>query len=293
MPKFLTLDDIDPAGKTVLLRADLNVPMKDGAVSDATRIERLAPTIRELAGKGARVVVMSHFGRPKGRDPALSLRAARAGAGAGARRPRRRLRRGLHRARGAARRRQALHARRRRRCSRICASTPRKRPTIPPSRAALAALGDIYVNDAFSAAHRAHASTEAIAHLLPAVGGRLMQAELEALAAALETPEHPVMAIVGGAKVSTKLDLLDFILAKVDVLVIGGAMANTLLSRRASRSAPRSSSATWPTRRATFSREPRARRGAGAAGRCGGGGSARAGRGDARSCRSTACRAIA
>ncbi len=230
MPKFLTLDDIDPSGKTVLLRADLNVPVQDGKVADATRIERLAPTILELLEKGARVVVMSHFGRPEGREPALSLAQvvpalsrslhgrtivfARDCIGPEAQEMVKTLKRGdvglLENLR--------FH--------------PEEEKNDDAFARKLAALGDIYVNDAFSASHRAHASIEAIAHLLPAAAGRLMQAELEALAAAFETPEHPVMAIVAGSKVSTKLDLLDFLMAKVDVLAIGGAMANTLLSAK-------------------------------------------------------------
>jgi phosphoglycerate kinase len=227
MAKFLTLDDIDPAGKRVLLRADLNVPMKDGKVTDATRIERLAPTIRALAERGGKVVVMSHFGRPKvGPDPAFSLRPLAAPLAA------------------AIGRRVAFAED----CVGPAAESVVAR--LKPGEVALlenlrfhkeeesndagfarqlAALGDLYVNDAFSAAHRAHASTEALAHLLPAAAGRLMQAELEALASALETPERPVAALVGGAKVSTKLDLLGFIIGKVDILIIGGAMANTLL----------------------------------------------------------------
>jgi phosphoglycerate kinase len=249
MPKFLTLDDIDPAGKIVLLRADLNVPMKDGAVSDATRLERLAPTILELTGKGARVVVMSHFGRPKDREPDLSLAPivpalARALGG--------RPVAFAHDCVGPAAR----------RAVRELGNAAREAPpftvgmtgfSIAPSSSAsvlllenlrfhkeeeandpnfargLAALGELYVNDAFSVSHRAHASIEAITHLMPAVAGRLMQAELDALGSVLETPARPVMAIVGGAKVSTKLDLLEYILGKVDTLVIGGAMANTLL----------------------------------------------------------------
>ncbi len=227
MPNFLTLDDIDPAGKTVLLRADLNVPVKKGKVSDATRIERLAPTIFELLEKGARVVVMSHFGRPEGRDPSLSLAyvgpalsKALGGReigfapdciGPAAQDMVKSLKRGdvglLENLR--------FH--------------PEEEKNDAEFARKLAALGDIYVNDAFSASHRAHASIAALPHLLPAAAGRLMQAELEALAAALETPEHPVMAIAAGAKVSTKLDLLNFLMAKVDVLAIGGAMANTLL----------------------------------------------------------------
>jgi phosphoglycerate kinase len=226
--RFLTLDDIDCAGKTVLLRGDLNVPVSDGKISDATRIERLAPTIAELTGKGARVVVMSHFGRPRGRDPALSLRLVVSA-----------LERALDGRRvvfaedciGPAAERV------------IAALAPGGVALLENLRfykeeeandvgfaRALAALGDIYVNDAFSAAHRAHASTEAIAHLMPAVAGRLMQVELDELACVLETPQRPVMAIIGGAKVSTKLDLLTFILGKVDSLVIGGAMANTLIA---------------------------------------------------------------
>ena len=225
--RFLTLDDIDARGKTVLVRADLNVPVQNGEVSDATRIERLAPTIEELLRQGARVVVMSHFGRPKGRDATLSLRPimpALAKALGG---------------RPVAFAEDCIGPTARRV---VDALTPggvallenlrfhkEEEANDPGFARALAGLGDIYVNDAFSAAHRAHASTEAIAHLLPAAAGRLMQAELEALSSALETPARPVMAIVGGAKVSTKLDLLRFILSKVDVLVIGGAMANTLL----------------------------------------------------------------
>jgi phosphoglycerate kinase len=227
MPKFLTLDDIDPRGKRVLLRADLNVPMKDGKVTDATRVERLAPTIRELAERGGRVVVMSHFGRPRGKpEAAFSLRPligplvqavgrsitfAEDCVGVAAERVVAALKPGevalLENLR--------FHA--------------EEEANDPAFAKRLAALGDLYVNDAFSAAHRAHASTEALAHLLPAAAGRLMQAELEALGKALETPQRPLAALIGGAKVSTKLDLLGFIIGKVDVLVIGGAMANTLL----------------------------------------------------------------
>jgi phosphoglycerate kinase len=227
MAKFLTLDDIDPAGRRVLLRADLNVPMKDGKVADATRIERLAPTIRELAERGGKVVVMSHFGRPKGGpDAAFSLRPLAAPLASAIARP-------------------VAFAE-----DCVGAGVESVVARLKPGEVALlenlrfhkeeeandagfarrlAALGDLYVNDAFSAAHRAHASTEGLAHLLPAAAGRLMQVELEALASALDTPERPVAALVGGAKVSTKLDLLGFIIGKVDVLIIGGAMANTLL----------------------------------------------------------------
>jgi phosphoglycerate kinase len=228
MAKFRTLDDIDVRGKTVLLRADLNVPVKDGKVTDATRIERLAPTIKVLTGKGARVVVMSHFGRPKGKpDLAFSLRL---------------LVEPLEKAIGG--RHVAFAA--------DCVGDEAKRvvaalqpgqvallenlrfhkgeeASSPDFARALAELGDIYVDDAFSAAHRAHASIEALAHLLPAAAGKLMEAELNALTAALDSPARPVLALIGGAKVSTKLDLLRFIIGKVDLLAIGGAMANTLL----------------------------------------------------------------
>jgi phosphoglycerate kinase len=227
MPRFRTLDALDVKGKRVLLRVDLNVPMKDGKVTDATRIERLAPTVIELAGRGARVVVMSHFGRPKGKpDPEFSLKPLLAPlsraigkpvafaedcVGPAAERVVASLRDGdvalLENLR--------FHA--------------EEEKNDPAFAQSLAALGDLYVNDAFSAAHRAHASTAALAHLLPAAAGRLMQAELEALAKALEAPERPLIALVGGAKVSTKLDLLNFLIEKADVLAIGGAMANTLL----------------------------------------------------------------
>jgi phosphoglycerate kinase len=229
MTNFRTLEQIDPTGKTVLVRVDLNVPMLNGKVGDATRIERVAPTLRELAERGARVVAMSHLGRPKGRDASLSLAPIAAPlaqavgrpvlfiaecVGAEAERAVRALRPGeialLENLR--------FHA--------------EEEQNDPAFARRLAALGDIYVNDAFSAAHRAHASTEGLARLLPAAAGRLMQAELEALGAALETPKHPVMALVGGAKVSTKLDLLNFLVRKVDLLAIGGAMANTLLAAR-------------------------------------------------------------
>ena len=228
MARFQTLDDIDVRGKRVLLRADLNVPVKDGVVTDATRIERLAPTIEALVEKGAKVIVMSHFGRPQGRpDPAHSLRPLVAP---------------LSNAIGG--REVAFAA--------DCIGEEAKRVVAvlrpgevallenlrfhkgeeensPDFARALAELGDVYVDDAFSAAHRAHASIAALAHLLPAAAGKLMEAELSALAAALETPTRPVLALVGGAKVSTKLDLLRFIIGKVDCLAIGGAMANTLL----------------------------------------------------------------
>jgi phosphoglycerate kinase len=228
MPEFLTLDDIDVHGKRVLVRADLNVPVNGGVVSDVTRIERLAPTIIALLDEGAAVVVMSHFGRPDGRrDPGLSLRPVLEP---------------LRRALGG---RQVAFAED---CvgeeaQRVVGELrpgqvallenlrfhPGEEKNSPDFARALATLGDVYVDDAFSAAHRAHASIAALAELLPAVAGKSMEAELEALAAALEHPARPVLALVGGAKVSTKFDLLRFVTGKVDLLAIGGAMANTLL----------------------------------------------------------------
>ncbi len=229
MAEFHTLDDLDVSGARVLVRADLNVPMRDGSVSDLTRLERLRPTIKELTGKGARVILLSHFGRPKGQVvPAMSLRpvaialadclgdqevafaedcigpqaeAAVAALGDGGVLVLENLR---------------FHV--------------GEEQNDRTFAAALAALGDIYVNDAFSAAHRAHASTEALARLLPAAAGRLMQEELDALEAALEKPKRPVAAIVGGAKISSKLDLLGNLVTRADVLVIGGGMANTFLN---------------------------------------------------------------
>jgi phosphoglycerate kinase len=225
---YRTLDNVEVAGKRVLLRADLNVPVRDGRITDLTRLERLCPTISELAGKGAKVIVCSHFDRPKGkRVPAMSLAPVAAALGQvlgtpvafaddcigpPAEQAVAALRNGgvlvLENTR--------YHAEEEKNDAHFAA--------------ALAALADLYVNDAFSAAHRAHASTEGVAHLLPAYAGRLMQAELEALHAALGDPQRPVMAIVGGAKVSTKLELLGNLVTKVNTLVIGGAMANTFLA---------------------------------------------------------------
>jgi phosphoglycerate kinase len=227
MPRFHTIDDLDVAGKRVLLRADLNVPVKDGQVTDATRIERLAPTIEALVAKGARVVVLAHFGRPKGVDPSQSLRPLVAP---------------LSRAIGGKTvyfandciGPEAKHVVDALKPGAVALLEnlrfhPEEEKNDPGFAKALAELGDFYVDDAFSAAHRAHASIDALAHLLPNAAGKLMQAELEALSAALEHPEKPVMALVGGSKVSTKLDLLKFITGKVDYLAIGGAMANTFL----------------------------------------------------------------
>jgi phosphoglycerate kinase len=227
MKNFLSLDDLSPEGKVVLVRADLNVPMHDGIVGDRTRITRLVPTLKELSKKGAKTVILSHFGRPKGRDASQSLEPV---------------------------------------CKALTTEYGRTITFVPdcigdlPKKAiakmqngdvillenvrfyaeeekddahfaqSIASLGNIYVNDAFSCAHRAHATTHGIAKLLPAYAGRLMEAELDALNRALEHPEKPVVAIVGGAKISTKLDLLNNLVTKIDTLVLGGGMANTFLS---------------------------------------------------------------
>ena len=225
---FHTLDGVQVAGQRVLLRADLNVPVRDGRISDLTRIERLSPTIRELADAGARVVVCSHFDRPKGkRVDTMSLAPMAQALGDALGRP-------------------VAFA--------VDCIGPEAQAAVaamadggvlvlentrfhageeandPAFARGLAALADLYVNDAFSTAHRAHASTEGVAHLLPSYAGRLMQAELEALEGALGNPARPVCAIVGGSKVSTKLELLGNLSRRVDVLVIGGAMANTFLA---------------------------------------------------------------
>jgi phosphoglycerate kinase len=223
-----TLDDLDVAGRTVLVRLDLNVPMQDGEVSDATRIERSVPTVKELLERGAKVVVLAHFGRPKGRrEAAMSLAP---------------LARPFGEALGGA---EVAFAE-------DCIGEPARRAAAalrpgqvlllenlrfhageetndPAFADALASLGDIYVDDAFSAAHRAHASITGLAERLPAAAGRLMQEEVEALGRALDHPERPLAALVGGAKVSTKLELLGHLIEKVDLLVLGGGMANTFL----------------------------------------------------------------
>ncbi len=231
MAAFKTLDDLDVDGKTVLLRVDFNVPLRAGAVTDVTRIERSLPSIEELTGRGARVVLMSHLGRPKGERrthfslaPLIEPLAERL--------PGRRVVfaadcigdeaetvvAGLASGDVALLENLRFH--------------PGEEANDPEFAAALARLGDFYVNDAFAAAHRAHASVVALAGLLPAAAGRLMQAELDSLAAALERPARPLAALVGGAKISTKLDLLGNLLTKVDALVVGGAMANTFLHAR-------------------------------------------------------------
>jgi len=225
---FKTLDSLDAAGRKVLLRADLNVPVRDGKISDTTRIERLVPTISELADKGASVILVSHFDRPKGkRVPEMSLEPVAVALATALGRP-------------------------------VSFATdcigPDAEAAVETLKAGeilvlentryhageeandtdlaekLARHADVFVNDAFSAAHRAHASTEGVTRFLPSFAGRLMEAELNALDAALENPERPVGAIVGGAKISTKLDLIANLLSKVDVLIIGGAMANTFLA---------------------------------------------------------------
>lgn len=228
MTPFNTLDDADVAGKRVLLRVDLNVPMKDGVVTDRTRIERVLPTIREIADKGGRVVLLAHFGRPKGQPntemslapvaPVLSEMLGKpvgfaedcvgpVAAGVVA---------ALQDGDVVLLENTRFHA--------------GEENNEPAFVDALASLGDLYVNDAFSAAHRAHASTEGLAHHLPAYAGRTMQAELEALEKGLGQPERPVVAVVGGAKVSSKIDLLQNLVTRVDALVISGGMANTFLA---------------------------------------------------------------
>lgn len=225
--RFRTLDEADIAGKRALIRVDLNVPTEAGKVSDDTRLHAALPTIREIAGKGGKAILLSHFGRPKGRDekqslkqviPALSQVVGRPVAfatdciGAEAEKAVAAMKPGdvlvLENTR--------FHA--------------GEEKNAPDFVAALAKLGDLYVNDAFSVSHRAHASTEGIAHKLPAFAGRSLQAELDALGRVLEQPARPVAAIVGGAKISTKLELLGNLLTKVNFLIIGGAMANTFLA---------------------------------------------------------------
>jgi phosphoglycerate kinase len=227
---FKTIDDLDVTGKRVLMRVDFNVPMKDGKVTDATRIERTVPSIKELTGKGAKVILLAHFGRPKGKvAPEFSLKpvadktaellgqpvafgsdcvgpAAKAVVD------------GLKPGDVAMLENLRFH--------------PEEEKNDPAFAKALAELGDVLVSDAFSCAHRAHASVEALARILPAAAGRLMQAELDALTRALENPQHPVAAVVGGAKISTKLDVLGNLLDRVDQLIIGGAMANTFLAAK-------------------------------------------------------------
>ncbi len=227
MARFLTLNDVDVTGKTVLVRADLNVPTDGDQITDTTRLDRLLPTLHRLSDAGARVAVLSHFGRPKGKAvPEMSLRPVAQALG------------GLLGCEVA--------------FAADCIGTearagidflpaggvivlentrfhPGEEANDPGLSADMATLGDLYVNDAFSAAHRAHASTEGITHHLPAVAGLAMEAELSNLGAALDQPRRPLAAIVGGAKVSTKIDVLRHLVNRVDLLVIGGGMANTFL----------------------------------------------------------------
>ncbi|GAB5510322.1 MAG: phosphoglycerate kinase [Hyphomicrobiales bacterium] len=223
---FKTLDDMDLQGKIVLARVDINVPVENGKVSDATRIERIVPTIKDIQAKGGKPVLLAHFGRPKGQpNPDFSLRitvpALEAALGQSITFIERPDRATLEAAPAG---------------SVILVENTRfttmEETNDPKMAQFLASLGDVFCNDAFSAAHRAHASTEGVARLLPACAGRLMEAELTALGKALKEPEHPLMAVVGGAKVSSKLDLLSNLLAKVDHLVIGGGMANTFLAAK-------------------------------------------------------------
>lgn len=228
---FKTIGDIqEPAGKRALVRVDLNVPMKDGKITDDTRIRAVAPTIRELSDKGAKVILLAHFGRPKGEVVAdMSLAPVAPAVAAVIGRPVAFCADCIGEAAAGA----------------VAAMQDGDVLLLENTRfhkdeekngadfaAALAANGDLYVNDAFSAAHRAHASTEGLARLLPAYAGRSMQAELEALGAALGSPKRPVLAVVGGAKVSSKIDLLENLVTRVDMLVIGGGMANTFLAAK-------------------------------------------------------------
>src|ERR1700722_20383944 len=223
---FRTLDDVDVKGKRVLLRVDLNVPMEDGRVTDLTRLERIAPTIAEISAKGGKVILLAHFGRPKGRDPRESLKPV-ASALAEV------IKRAVAFAEDCVGVSAQIAVAALEDGDILCLENSRfhkqEEKNDPAFAMELAKLGDIWVNDAFSAAHRAHASTEGLGHRLPAYAGRTMQAELDALAKALEHPTKPVIAIIGGAKVSTKIDLLENLVRKVDALVIGGGMANTFL----------------------------------------------------------------
>jgi phosphoglycerate kinase len=225
--RFKTLEDLDVRGKRVLVRVDFNVPVRDGKITDTTRIDRALATLNELAGNGAKVIILSHFGRPKGQVvPDMSLRPVAEALSEILGKPVGFAGDCIGDAAASA-----------------IADTPEGGMVVlenvrfhvgeekndPEFAKALAANGDAFVSDAFSAAHRAHASTEGIAHLLPSAAGRLMQTELEALSAALETPAHPVIAVVGGAKVSSKMAVLGHLTQKVDQIVIGGGMANTFL----------------------------------------------------------------
>lgn len=228
MSQYKTIDDLESSVSRVLVRADLNVPMKDGVITDSTRIDRTVPTLLELADKGFSVIVVSHFGRPKGeRVESMSLKPVAEG---------------LSKALGGkevAFANDCIGPAAEQIVSKMKSGEivllenlrfhPEEEKNDPGFATKLASLGDAYVSDAFSCSHRAHASTEALARLLPSAAGRLMQTELEALSNALENPAHPVAALVGGAKISSKMEVLGNLANKVDFLIIGGAMANTFL----------------------------------------------------------------
>jgi phosphoglycerate kinase len=226
---FRSLDDADVKGKRVLVRVDLNVPMQDDKVSDATRIEEVAPTIVELAEKGGKVILLSHLGRPKGPDPKKSLRPVAAEVARIIKRP-------VAFAEDCVGPKARAAVAAMKNGDVLCLENTRfhrgEEKNDPDFASELASLGDLFVEDAFSAVHRDHASITSIVTSsgLPAYPGRAMKAELDALAKAFETPQHPVTAIVGGAKISTKLDLLGHLLQKVETLIIGGGMANTFLA---------------------------------------------------------------
>ncbi len=227
MSQFKTIDDLDVAGKRVLVRADLNVPMADGKVTDSTRIDRTVPTLTELSNKGARVIVMTHFGRPKGKVvPEMSLAPVAKALSEACGQP-------VKFATDTVGESARQHISEMDEGDIIMLENLRFNQGEEENDKAftieLSKLGDAYVSDAFSCSHRAHASTEGLAHLLPSAAGRLMQVEVESLANALEKPEKPVAAVVGGAKVSTKMEVLGNLAGKVEMLIIGGGMANTFL----------------------------------------------------------------
>ena len=230
MSGFKTLDDMgDLTGKRVLVREDLNVPMKDGGVTDDLRIRSAVPTIAELSDRGAIVLILSHFGRPDGRDPAFSLEPVVGPLADALGRPVRFVADCVNEIAEAAVAEMQPGEIALLENTRFHTGEEANRPRLVEG---IAKLADFYVNDAFAAAHRAHATTEGLAHVLPAFAGRAMEAELAALEKALGKPEHPVAAVVGGAKVSSKLDVLKHLVTKVDHLIIGGGMANTFLAAR-------------------------------------------------------------
>lgn len=232
MSSFRTLDDVDVAGQRVLVRVDLNVPLRDGQISDATRIERIAPTVRELSERKARTVLLAHFGRPKGvRNAEMSLRPVVQGVAAAIGRPVAFANDCIGDAAASSVAALSDGDVLLLENTRFHAGEEKNDPDLA---AEMAGLGDLFVNDAFSCAHRAHASTEGLARHLTSVAGRCMQAELEALHSALANPARPAAALVGGAKVSTKLDVLTNLSGKVDMIIIGGAMANTFLMAKGS-----------------------------------------------------------